>query len=202
MNNLKRRVIINKRYVQFIDPVKNPAVHYYLMTLVDDTWKDHRTRIGADAKGLSHTNIKVKGIYHIDNRELFDLYEVSHQEAAMRYIIPDALIERPIKTRYRDNQSSDSNALNNERNEEIESQVPFLTTKRREIRPLQTTEAYLFHGTDIDNINAIIKTGFKMGKAARGLYGHPGIYLAESSQKADQYADAETNRCYMAISPK
>ena len=44
------------------------------------------------------------------------------------------------------------------------------------------------------NINDIVRNGFNIHKAARGLYGHPGVYLAESSQKADQYADKMKTR--------
>ena len=193
----KKRVAINKQYVKFIDQKDHQAVYYYLTALVEDTWKDHRTRIGADAKGLSHTDIAIKGIYHIENKDLFDAYEASHKQASARYEIPDSLIERVIQTRYRDTNRhlEAANRTKTAKTDEIEeSGESLLTLKQNEIRPLDSTEAYFFHGTDLLNINSIIKTGFKTSKAARGLYGHPGIYLAESSQKADQYADGETKR--------
>ena len=56
-----------------------------------------------------------------------------------------------------------------------------------------TGEAYLFHGTKLENIISIIVNGFILDHSKAGFYGK-GIYLAESSQKADQYADEPTNR--------
>ena len=46
----------------------------------------------------------------------------------------------------------------------------------------------LFHGTGIENIMLIVKHGFDLSKAQKGLFGR-GVYLAESSEKADQYTD-------------
>ena len=54
-------------------------------------------------------------------------------------------------------------------------------------------EAYLFHGTLLENAVSIVDNGFDVGKSEGGLYGK-GIYLAESSQKADQYTDDLNDR--------
>ena len=54
-------------------------------------------------------------------------------------------------------------------------------------------EAYLFHGTRLRNVNSIIESGFDLDQCKSGLYGR-GIYLAESSQKADQYTDNPLHR--------
>ena len=53
---------------------------------------------------------------------------------------------------------------------------------------------HLFHATDLHNINDILKSGFSIQKSEEGSYGHPGIYFAESSQKADRYADNTKSR--------
>ena len=59
---------------------------------------------------------------------------------------------------------------------------------------LHKDETYLFHGTKLKNLKSIVENGFNHGKYARnGLYGK-GIYLAESSEKADQYADPVNER--------
>ena len=52
---------------------------------------------------------------------------------------------------------------------------------------LRENEMYLFHGTRLENIKGIIDNGFNLGRARMGLYGKA-IYLAESSEKADQYS--------------
>ena len=56
----------------------------------------------------------------------------------------------------------------------------------------ETGECFLFHGTGGSQAVGIIKEGFNIKYAKRGLYGHPGIYLSEYAQKADQYADKDT----------
>ena len=54
-------------------------------------------------------------------------------------------------------------------------------------------EAYLFHGTRLKNTVSIIDNGFDLDQSKHGMFGR-GIYLAESSQKADQYTDDPLNR--------
>ena len=61
----------------------------------------------------------------------------------------------------------------------------------RTVFNLQPNEVFLFHGTKLANIPDILHKGFKLIKARKGLYGK-GIYLAESSEKADQYAGKYT----------
>ena len=48
-------------------------------------------------------------------------------------------------------------------------------------------EYYLFHGTTEATVGAIEKQGFEDRLASKGLFGK-GMYFAESSTKADQYA--------------
>merc|ERR1712190_597402 len=53
-----------------------------------------------------------------------------------------------------------------------------------------TGQAYLFHGTNPTSAVAILGTSFKVdfaGKTAGTMFG-PGVYLAEASSKADEYA--------------
>ena len=58
---------------------------------------------------------------------------------------------------------------------------------REHLLSLGANEAYLFHGTKIDCVKHILKKGFDLSKSKEGFYGKA-IYLAESSEKADQYA--------------
>mmetsp|Transcript_22307 Transcript_22307/g.40564 ORF Transcript_22307/g.40564 Transcript_22307/m.40564 type:complete len:249 (-) Transcript_22307:111-857(-) len=56
-----------------------------------------------------------------------------------------------------------------------------------------TNEAYLLHGTNPTSAQSILASSFKIdfaGASAGTMFG-PGIYLAESSSKADEYAQDE-----------
>ena len=59
-----------------------------------------------------------------------------------------------------------------------------ITDGQNDLRP---GEVYLIHGTKLENIPSILEHGFDLGRAKPGLYGKA-IYLAESSEKADQYS--------------
>ena len=59
---------------------------------------------------------------------------------------------------------------------------------------LQEGECFLFHGTGRIAVESIVREGFNVRYSKQGLYGHPGIYLSEQAQKADQYADKDKRR--------
>mmetsp|Transcript_75871 Transcript_75871/g.180267 ORF Transcript_75871/g.180267 Transcript_75871/m.180267 type:complete len:1130 (+) Transcript_75871:72-3461(+) len=62
-------------------------------------------------------------------------------------------------------------------------------------------EAYLFHGTNPTSAFAILGTSFKVdfaGGAAGTMFG-PGVYLAESSSKSDEYAQDDTEGAYKGL---
>merc|ERR1711920_34244 len=64
-----------------------------------------------------------------------------------------------------------------------------------------TNEAYLMHGTSPTSALAILATSFKVdfaGKSAGTMFG-PGVYLAESSSKADEYAQDDTEGAYQGL---
>jgi len=62
-----------------------------------------------------------------------------------------------------------------------------------------TNEAYLFHGSNPTSAISILSTSFKVdfaGAAVGTMFG-PGVYLAESSAKSDEYArDENTGSAY------
>ena len=76
----------------------------------------------------------------------------------------------------------------------LSSEEPLLEPQHVTFKFLNRSEVFLFHGTRLENAREIIENGFDVSRSKRGLYGHPAIYLAESSQKADQYTDDMTNR--------
>ena len=65
-------------------------------------------------------------------------------------------------------------------------QVKLTECNIHESKHMGDNEVYLFHGTQHKNARKIIKNGFDITKIKRTPYGK-GIYLTESSQKADQY---------------
>ena len=181
------------KHVRLIKREMSKVLYKYINTLVYDTWKDNLTKVGADARGLSHQNVIIKDIFYVVNEAIMTEYESCHKETLMRYTLPDDLEECPIITRTVESQSS-SNSTGNRQANQSESQTPLLSLNDCQIRPLEDSEVYLFHGTRLQNVNDILKSGFSIHKSERGLYGHPGVYLAESSQKADQYADDINDR--------
>jgi len=65
----------------------------------------------------------------------------------------------------------------------------------------QINEAYLMHGTNPTSALAILDTSFKIdfaGGAAGTMFG-PGIYLAESSSKSDEYAQDDAEGAYKGL---
>ncbi|CAK9020501.1 unnamed protein product, partial [Durusdinium trenchii] len=64
-----------------------------------------------------------------------------------------------------------------------------------------SNEAYLLHGSNPTSAMSILGTSFKMdlaGKNAGSMFG-PGIYMAESSVKADEYARDDTSGSYAGL---
>jgi hypothetical protein len=70
----------------------------------------------------------------------------------------------------------------------------------RSFQPLDAgvNECYLWHGTDVRSALSIAATDYKINLSTTGMYG-PGIYLAESSTKADEYAKDEPRGHYSDV---
>ncbi len=145
--------------------------------LVNSTWM-YETHIGRDAVNLSHEGIQIKEIYHIQNHTLWQEYEVQRNMFSRKAVrrprgrflrihevrADDDTEVEPVLSRYFDPES-----LGHKRCDE------------------DLNEVFLFHGTPKDNVDGIVKNGFNIAKANEGLYGKA-VYLAESAEKADQYA--------------
>jgi hypothetical protein len=82
------------------------------------------------------------------------------------------------------------------------SAVPQLTERCSDLENGNTAnEAYLLHGTSPTSALAILSTSFKIdfaGGAAGMMFG-PGIYMAESSSKADEYAQDDAEGAYKGL---
>ncbi|CAK0827595.1 unnamed protein product [Prorocentrum cordatum] len=86
----------------------------------------------------------------------------------------------------------------------VGSSRKLLFAKRSFSRNLSSTsvnEFFLFHGTNPSAAQAICQSGFNVdlsGSNKGALYG-PGVYLAESSAKADEYAGDDKEGIYKGL---
>ena len=205
------KYLAKNKYLQPIE--KNDACWNYVEMLVNKTWI-YDEQIGHDAAALIHGNIEVKQIYRIynDTLEYKGIYQSPEVEDNMKQgpsVLPK---EGSHKTHSNVNQS----AAQHENRESIElnsdSEIDLDNDPKRTIldsiltrklvnelhrqnptdcrihenQPMGDHEVYLFHGTQHTNARKIIENGFDITKIKRKPYGK-GIYLTESSQKADQY---------------
>ena len=179
-----------------------PDVYDYITRLFHETWRDHETSVGFDAAQLSHSTVRITKVYTFNETTMRHNYERSYWQSKDRFELPQHFEKHPIKT-------CDYNTIRINLYEDYENavavdntcyQAPSEQTSLITNIPLPQTgqlrpgEAFLFHGTQLQNVDQILNRGFDLSKAQRGLYGHPRMYLAESSQKADQYADNPKHR--------
>ena len=137
-----------------------------IQRLVDDTWRDTNTSFGADATGLRHKTIKIHRVYDIANDALERPYLEALEQSLNNFALPEEIVSKPIQTQH----------------------------VQHGYDQLRHGEVLLFHGAAVDRIDRILQEGFQLRHSARGLYGHPAVYLAESAQKADQYTDGQAVR--------
>ena len=194
VENLSKRAkkkqfhIVNDHLVE-INEKSDPSLYRFIESLFHTTWKDTATSAGLDATGLSHGGLKIQRVFVLKNSDLFRLYDAAYKATEARFDLPNELKLRPILT----NQSPDVH---------IKIEPDIVTQQPENEQLLQNThvtgemrpgEVLLYHGTKMHNVENILKHGFDLDKSKRGLYG-TGIYLAESSQKSDQYTDEPNNR--------
>ncbi|CAC5370449.1 unnamed protein product [Mytilus coruscus] len=154
----------------------------YIEQLVMKTWDKTKVGQGADAKNLSHSSIKVTKIQRVENYGLFDKYLTTkkkfyrHLAQGRKYAALEHVTGGGKKL----------------------SSGPILTAQHSKKAGLDlashANECYLFHGTSDQVVDNIINKGLddRLG-GDKAMFGR-GIYAAESSTKADQYADNASNR--------
>ena len=157
-----------------------------IVKLVQQTWKDRLTGAGADAIGLTHSGLNIQKISAVRNLKLLQQYQTTFRDLLKRHSLPKKL--ETIKT---------EKVLRGDKNGirlvdfslSDDFTAPFFN-----VWSLRPGETLLFHGTTRKGAKGIAASGFDLTRSQRGLYGHPSIYLAESSQKSDQYAVARKKR--------
>lgn len=172
--------------------------------LVGDTWcYCNETRKGRDSHGLHHQRLVVKQVC----RCLATNHSRAYDAVSTSISLPAELRDKPIMTttcvrndelhrgdrKVRLTHSGDHVIqIDTEPDSTTEADRLLTDNPTSQDTNVSTTELgewRLFHGTSIQNVLPIVRRMFDLRKAEEtAMYGR-GIYLAESSEKADQYAD-------------
>lgn len=156
-----------------------PKILQAIRSIVEKTWDKDSFSFGRDAVGLGDLNynkIKVIEVKRLENLSLFEKYGSFRQQIFGKVLCESKNIPLP---------------------EELSrSKGPLLTTKfidpclTRDIYK-EINEHYVFHGTKQENMEIIMATGLDSRMAGQFAMFGQGVYAAESSTKADQYAGIE-----------
>ena len=142
-----------------------------IIYIIQNTWNSQLVGQGNDAKNLHHSNIKVKSIVRIENPEMYLKYAQSLNSVTSEMGRISARNTHHSMGR----KMLPPKTMSCGRN--------MLTSSCKSA----ATEVFLFHGTKRENISAIIGRGLDCRLARPSMFGK-GLYFADSSTKADQYA--------------
>ena len=144
--------------------------------LVQNTWRSDLVGIGKDARGLdslAYNRIIVTKIERVENPKLFQKYAQDRES-----------LLKKVGSRKRFLQSLE-NAIN-VRSGKVKTSIYLDKTVFSDIYP-GINEHYLFHGTPVQYVDAIVRQGLDARLNKRGAFGQA-VYAAESSTKSDSYA--------------
>lgn len=143
-----------------------------IKNLVEKTFDGQLVGKGKDATGLSHRKLEVQQVERIENFALYKAYSdkrlhffqnMGHGSISCQALGHSGNSKGPIRTA----QNIDKYLLSD--------------------MYCEINEHYFFHGTQDQRIKVISENGLDPRFSANGMFGS-GIYGAESSTKADQYA--------------
>ncbi|KAL3880945.1 hypothetical protein ACJMK2_033147 [Sinanodonta woodiana] len=161
----------------------DPETFNEVKKVVELTWQKEFIGHGKDAKGLqnlNYTKINVTKVERIENIQVFEKYAnyrhaffntVSKQGQVTPFDDIKGLKKGPLKT----------SACISKKSDLVKDIYP------------EINEHYLFHGTKVDVVESIARQGLDDRLAENAMFGK-GVYCAESSTKADQYADDKQRR--------
>ncbi|KAL3880865.1 hypothetical protein ACJMK2_033071, partial [Sinanodonta woodiana] len=161
----------------------DPETFNEVKKVVELTWQKEFIGHGKDAKGLqnlNYTKINVTKVKRIENIQVFEKYAnyrhaffntVSKQGQVTPFDDIKGLRKGPLKT----------SACISKKSDLVKDIYP------------EINEHYLFHGTKVDVVESIARQGLDDRLAENAMFGK-GVYCAESSTKADQYADDKQRR--------
>ncbi|ESN90841.1 hypothetical protein HELRODRAFT_194632 [Helobdella robusta] len=152
---------------------KNGRRYKAISEMVLQTWDAKLVGKGADAIGLGHKQISIKHIYLNENLNFYKHYwtaKKGHMEKFQHSDkpYPDLSVNKPKTCDF----------------------GPYLNG----LLDKELNEVYLFHGTKEKSVKVILHSGIDSRFSSdKALFGS-GAYFAESSTKADQYADDKKAR--------
>ena len=141
--------------------------------LVQNTWRNNLVGIGRDAAGLPYNRIIVTKIERVENPKLFQKYAQDRET-----------LFKKVGSRKRSLQALENIA--NVRVGKVLTSTYLDKTVFSDIYPA-VNEHYLFHGTPVQYVDAIVRPGLDAKLNKRGAFGSA-VYAAESSTKSDCYA--------------
>lgn len=159
------------------------STHKAVEKLVQSTWQSQKVGHGCDAKGLSelkYNSLKVLKVQRLENIDVYENY--SHFRARLFHKAGDIGIFKQLCSI---SQSTGDIATTKSIKED--------SILKKELHH-EINEHFLFHGTKPDIHKKILSQGldFRMS-GEKGMFGQ-GVYLAESSTKADQYTGKSIQR--------
>ena len=137
--------------------------------LVLGTWVTKFVGHGADSVGLKHNNIQITKVQRIENPDVYKKYRTGIEFACETGLSEDYKKITAL--------SGQLEIMTKQQNQAIleGSLIPDIN------------EYFLFHGTKGEYVDHLVLQGMDPRVGGNGLFGK-GLYLAESSTKADQYA--------------
>ncbi|CAL1537117.1 unnamed protein product, partial [Lymnaea stagnalis] len=157
----------------------DPRTKLAIEKLINQTWTSEHVGHGRDARGLSHSYIKVIDVRRVENPSLFKAYS-----ARRIMMFERKSAEQSVCTPVGRLSGSSGNVLTTERLEDF---------MRRELYH-EVNEHYLFHGTDPESIDPVISSGLDPRVSSPNCMWGSGVYAAESSTKSDQYTGKLLNQ--------
>ena len=182
----------------------------YVADLVTRTWV-YDSQVGRDAFNMKHSGVVVQELHWICNHQLIRIYERKRDDdtSALRQLQQTATHEAEVTADEAASQAFECAKTRLAQSARMRQSIMTLKVTNQKVRasrrdsmlsptrqgplPLRDDEVYLFHGTKKRFARQIIEEGLDTRKSRDGLYGR-GIYLTESSQKADQYSDTPNKR--------
>lgn len=159
------------------------STHKAVDKLVQSTWQSQKVGHGRDAQGLSelkYTSIKVLKVQRLENIDVYENY--SHFRARLFHKAGDIGVFEQLA--FLSQSTGDIATTKSLKKDSVLKKELFH----------EINEHFLFHGTKPDTYKKILSQGLDFRMAGeKGMFGQ-GVYLAESSTKADQYTGKATQR--------
>ncbi|XP_055894780.1 uncharacterized protein LOC106066444 isoform X2 [Biomphalaria glabrata] len=150
-----------------------------ITNLVLQTMEPGRIGHGADAQGIRYSTLQVTRVQRVENPELFDNYKIE-RDRLLKKMIQMGTVCQNI------GQLAGSNG--------DVATAPYISQKIKDELFHEINEHYLFHGAKSEFIPTLVNSGLDPRVSNDMCMFGKGIYTAEKSTKADQYADARNQR--------